>query len=95
MDALPDSGITTAIPSSLHSGPAPASLLPPPVSVQVVGRVCSTALALGAMSLVAYGWLIARLIPDWRYAVGALILIAYPADAIRLIQWLVERRPTK
>lgn len=71
------------------STPRPGSYSPR--SESPVAMVCATAVSLFAMWIVSQAW-IAGKIPDWRWAVGALVLIAAPGDARALVRLWMSRR---
>jgi len=56
-------------------------------------QVTATVVSLAAMSWIGYGW-IKGLIPDWKYAVGGIVIASLPAGVIgKLASKALDRLP--
>ena len=72
----------------LSSGQPSASPSPPQASL--AATLMGGAVSLLVTTIVGAAWLTGQ-IPDWRYALGALIAIAMPTDALRLAKLVLRR----
>ncbi len=83
-----ESSDTTDKPSISQSPQSSAS--PSPLPVSRTATVCSTVVSLACACLVVDAWKDER-IKDWRYALAALIVIAAPADALRVVKFGISK----
>jgi hypothetical protein len=71
---------------------APSSAQPSPGASPVL-QATSVLVSLAAMSWIGYGW-IKGLIPDWKYALGGIIIASLPAGVIgKLALKALDRLP--
>lgn len=83
-------GLATAPRSG--SSLAPSSGQPLPGASPVL-QVTAPLVSLAAMSWIGYGW-IKGLIPDWKYAVGGIVIASLPAGVIgKLASKALDRLP--
>ncbi len=80
MDTQPDS-----------SSPQPSGQESPDSGWRLIS---STTISLGALAMISIGWFMGK-IPDYRVALVAMVLVAYPTNSFSILSTVVKSKLSK